>query len=253
MATLNALGKQMRAVESQLADYDANLPSAIQGEIQRAATPILQRTLGETTQQMSDFVPTLMGAFNDYGMGTTAYDLSPAQKLAKLGGVAGSLVGNINQSQQLSDYMGGQMSDMYEKALRAAQLGQQNLADKYARLSDQYNTALQIIEAEKDRQLQRELTRGRGGGGMTINWPETKDVKTGIPSGYKTLISQMEQRLKQIPRRGQGNVSASQRKAAADSIVKLYTRAYPSLFDYIDMYSVYNMADFSDRANPALK
>lgn len=43
------------------------------------------------------------------------------------------------------------MNDMYQKAVQAAQLGQQNLADQYARQMQQYQLAWQAAEAEKDR------------------------------------------------------------------------------------------------------
>jgi len=167
MANLDALGQQLASTEAQLGQYSANLPSEIQTQIQNAYTPALQQSLGATKDMMGDFLgryydTTTMGP----GMaGTTAKDLSPTQKLGVMGRELGTMAGQLQYSQKLSDYLGGQMTDMYDKALTAAQMGQQNLADQYNRQFQQYQLAWQENEAEKDRQLQRSLS---GGGGTTV-------------------------------------------------------------------------------------
>lgn len=159
MASLGELEGQLSDVESSLAQYDANLPSEIESQIQKAYTPALQRSLDTTRNLMSDygqryFDVTTMGP----GMaGTTAKDLAPSQKLGVMGRELGTMAGNLQSSQQFSDYLGGQMSDMYNKALQASQIGQQNLADRYGRLFNQYQMAWEAAEAEKNRQLQRSL------------------------------------------------------------------------------------------------
>jgi hypothetical protein len=159
MASLGELEGQLAEVESSLGQYDANLPSEIESQIQKAYTPALQRSLDTTKNLMSDygqryFDVTTMGP----GMaGTTAKDLAPTQKLGVMGRELGTMAGNLQSSQQFSDYLGGQMSDMYSKALQASQMGQQNLADKYSRLFNQYQMAWEAAEAEKNRALQRSL------------------------------------------------------------------------------------------------
>jgi len=159
MASLGELEGQLSDVESSLSQYDANLPSEIESQIQKAYTPALQRSLDTTKNLMSDygeryFDVTTMGP----GMaGTTAKDLAPTQKLGVMGRELGTMAGNLQSSQQFSDYLGGQMSDMYSKALQASQMGQQNLADKYGRLFNQYQMAWEAAEAEKNRALQRSL------------------------------------------------------------------------------------------------
>lgn len=252
MATLGNLESQMKSVENQLSSYDANLPSAIQGEIQRAYTPTLERALGQTRTQMSEFVPTLMNAFQDYGMGNTAYDLSPVQKLSKLGGIAGSLTGNIDSSQRLSDYLGGQMNDLYSKAVQAAQTGQQNLADKYNRLSQQYQMAFQAAEAEKDRALSKQLSSGSGSAGVDYSGLAQLlggQQQTSIPKGYQDAITQIENKLTDIAKR---SITKEQRRKAVDSTIDIFVKFLPSITKYIDPYKLYNMAGFSDKWNPAL-
>jgi hypothetical protein len=156
---LNTLKGQLDTTESQLSQYTSNLPSEIQTQIQNAYTPLLTESLDTTKGMMSDYLgkfmeTTGMGA----GMGgTTAYDLSPTQKMGVVGRELGRMGGQLNASVKYSDYLGGQMNDMYQKALGAAQMGQQNLADQYARQFQMYQLAWQEAQAEKDRQLQRQL------------------------------------------------------------------------------------------------
>lgn len=180
MATnLETLGTQMSDVENQLSQYDANLPSEIETQIKNAYTPALQQSLGVTKNLMSDYLGkyfdiTSMGPGTT---GTTAKDLSPVQKLSVMGNQLGTMAGQLTAQQQYTDYLGGQATDMYEKAITAAQYGQTALADKYARLSTQYQTAWQEAENEKDRALQLQLAALSGSGGTTINY-NTGDTST---------------------------------------------------------------------------
>jgi len=96
--------------------------------------------------------------------GSTAIDLSPNQKMGVIGRELGSMTGGLQSSQRYSDYLGGQMNDMYNNALQASQIGQQNLADKYNRTLSLYQMAQAEAEAEKNRQLQKSLSGGGGGG-----------------------------------------------------------------------------------------
>ena len=153
---LNALKSQLDTTESQLGQYTANLPSEIETQIQNAYTPALQNSLNTTKDMMGDYLGryfdiTTMGPGTQ---GTTALDLSPTQKLGVMGRELGTMSGELQATQRFSDYLGGQMKDMYGKALQAAQMGQQNLADQYNRQFQQYQLAWQAAEAEKDRQAQ---------------------------------------------------------------------------------------------------
>lgn len=166
MASLNELSKQLKSTESQLSAYDADLPSQIRAEIQKAYSPALERSLGVTRDMMGDygeryFDATSMGP----GMaGTTAKDLSPSQKLGVMGRELGTMAGNLQSQSKFSDYLGGQMTDMVSLAQQNAQLGKQGLADQYNRTWQQYQLATQLAEAEKDRALSRSLSGGSGGG-----------------------------------------------------------------------------------------
>jgi hypothetical protein len=150
---LNALKAQLDTTESQLGQYTANLPSEIETQIQNAYTPALQNSLNTTKDMMGDYLgryfdTTTMGP----GMaGTTAMDLSPTQKLGVMGRELGTMSGELQATQRFSDYLGGQMKDMYGKALQAAQMGQQNLADQYNRQFQQYQLAWQEAENAKAR------------------------------------------------------------------------------------------------------
>ncbi len=150
---LNTLKSQLDTTESQLGQYTANLPSEIETQIQNAYTPALENSLNTTKDMMGDYLgryfdTTTMGP----GMqGSTAIDLSPTQKLGVMGRELGTMSGELQATQRFSDYLGGQMQDMYSKALQAAQMGQQNLADQYQRQFQLYQLAWQEAQAEKDR------------------------------------------------------------------------------------------------------
>ena len=150
---LNTIKSQLDATESQLSQYGANLPSEIETQVQSAYTPLLERSLGVTKDLMSDYLGRAMETTSmGPGMqGTTAYDLSPSQRMGVIGRELGTMGGQLNSAISYSDYLGGQMNDLYGKAVQAAQLGQQNLADQYARQFQQYQLAWQEAEAEKDR------------------------------------------------------------------------------------------------------
>jgi len=154
MADLATYETNLKNLEGQLGQYGANLPSEIETQIQAAYTPALQKSLDVTSNQMGDYLGryfdvTQMGPGTQ---GTSAIDLSPTQKLGVMGRELGTMSGNLQASQRYSDYLGGQMNDMYQKALGAAQMGQQNLASQYERQFQLYQLAWQEAEAEKDRQ-----------------------------------------------------------------------------------------------------
>lgn len=200
---LDTLSKQLKSTESQLSAYGANLPSEIEGQIQKAYTPALQQSLGVTKDLMGDY---LGRYFETTGMGpgmagTTARDLSPTQKLGVMGRELGTMAGDLQYSQKLSDYLGGQMTDMYGKAVQAAQMGQQNLADQYARQMQQYQLAWQAAEAEKDRQAS---LRAAAIQANTYNQPTPVDTKT------RTPIDPQEARYDEYKNRGYSDEEAYQ-------------------------------------------
>ena len=141
------------ATESQLAQYASNLPSQIETEYQRAYTPLLQEATGVTRDLMSDYLGRIMETTGlGPGMsGTTAYDLSPTQKMGQVGREIGYMTGELQGSQRYGDYLGAQMNDMVGKSQQAAALGQQNLADKYQRDMQLYQMAWQEQENAKAR------------------------------------------------------------------------------------------------------
>jgi hypothetical protein len=157
MASVADYESQMKTIQDQLAGYGADLPSQINSQIQKAYTPALERSLNTTKGQMGDYLgryfdTTSMGV----GMGgTSAYDLSPTQKLGVMGRELGTMGGELSASSRFSDYLGGQMTDMYGKAMQSAEMGQRNLASQYDRIAQQHQLAIQLQEAEKDRALQR--------------------------------------------------------------------------------------------------
>jgi len=156
--------------EAQLAQYDTNLPSQIQTEYQKAYTPLLQQATDVTKNLMSDYLGRIMETTGlAPGMaGTTAYDLSPTQKMGQIGREIGYASGELMGAQKYADYLGAQMNDMYNKTLQAAQMGQQNLADQYARQMQQYQMAWQEAENEKNRAATLAAS-GSGGGGFNLS------------------------------------------------------------------------------------
>lgn len=176
---LNAIKSQLDTTESQLAQYGANLPSEIQTQVQSAYTPLLERSLGVTKDLMSDYLGRAMETTSmGPGMqGTTAYDLSPSQRMGVIGRELGTMGGQLNAAISYSDYLGGQMNDMYGKAVQAAQLGQQNLADQYARQFQQYQLAWQAAEAEKDRAASLRAAQIAASAYQNANQPTVIDEK----------------------------------------------------------------------------
>jgi len=147
------------SIENQLSQYNTELPSQMETELQRAASPLIKEALGVKTNLMSNYLGDIMGATNlGAGMqGTTAYDLSPSQRMKQIGREMGHFTGELEGAQQYADYLGAQMNDMYGKALQAAQMGQQNLADRYSRGYSMLQLEMQQLESEKDRQQQARL------------------------------------------------------------------------------------------------
>ena len=170
MDTIESLQNQLKNTESKFSGYGADLPGEIESQIQKAYSPLLKESLGVTKGLMGDYLgryfdTTQMGP----GMaGTTAMDLSPTQKLGVMGRELGTMAGDLQATTRYSDYLGGQMNDLYSKAVSAAQLGRQDISDEYNRVLQQLQMAQQLAEAEKDRALQRELAARSGGGGGTI-------------------------------------------------------------------------------------
>jgi hypothetical protein len=162
---LATIEKQVNQSEDRLSAYDANLPSEIESQIKKAGSPLIKESLGVTKDLMGDY----LGRFFDVtsmgpGMqGTTAKDLSPTQKLGVMGRELGTMAGSLNAAQGYTDYLGGQINDMYGKAVQAAQLGQQNLADEYSRLMQRYQMAWQEAENAKNR------AATSGPGGLSLN------------------------------------------------------------------------------------
>lgn len=172
MADLGSIEANMQNVEKALGEYTGNLPSEIMSEVQKAWTPALKGAVGATQNLMGQALPTFFTAAEALG-GTTAADLSPTQKLGQMGNILGNWQGRIYATQKVSDYLGGQMNDMYNRAIQAMQLGYNQLADKYSRIAQQYQMAWQEAENQKDRDLQIKLkgmSGGGGGGGGLPGW-----------------------------------------------------------------------------------
>jgi hypothetical protein len=156
---LSTIEQQMKGTGDQLSAYTANLPSEIERAIKESGSPLIQESTGVTRDLQSDYLGDFMQSTGmGPGMaGTTARDLSPTQRMGVMGRELGRMSGDLSASTAYTDYLGGQINDMYGKAVQAAQLGQQNLADQYQREMQQFQMAWQEAENEKNRQLQREL------------------------------------------------------------------------------------------------
>ena len=115
-----------------------------------------------------------------------------------MGRELGTMSGNLQASQQYSDYLGAQMTTMYQKALQAAQMGQQNLADKYSRISQQYQMAWQEAENAKDRALQSSIANQQ----INANKPQ--------PLGETDKLAQWQQKVAQVKNiRGKSNIEGA--------------------------------------------
>ena len=195
---------------------------------------------------MSEFLPRYFGtATQGPGMGTTAADLSPTQKLGVMGRELGTMGGQLAYNSKLSDYLGGQMNDMYNSALQAAQMGQQNLADQYSRAFQQYQLAWQQAEAEKDRQLQRELTRSSDDGGFNPSSFEEYFNKALQQGQAQNFVSSIAQQIESsVPKKG---ITKEKRFLLTKPLIDPYIK-YLSKEQLANLYA---QAGFSDKWNPA--
>ena len=210
---LNALKSQLDTTEGQLGQYTANLPSEIETQIQGAYTPLLERSLGVTKDLMGDYLGRFMETTGmGPGMqGTTAYDLSPTQRMGVIGRELGNMGGQLNSSVAYSDYLGGQMNDTYGKALQAAQMGQQNLADQYNRQMQLYQMKWQEAEAAKDRALQDQISRRSYNDGGTVNTDGNTPAPTQLSpqDQFVNLVNQYAQERKNPNRSSSFNIDTA--------------------------------------------
>lgn len=213
----------MQAAEAELGGYTKDLPGQIESQIQTAWAPSLKEAVGVTQRQMGEFLPKYFQMGESLG-GTTAADLSPTQKLGVMGSELGTMGGRLVASQRYSDYLGGQMKDMYGKAIEAMRMGQQNAANAYSRAFQRYQLAWQEAENAKARASSRV-----GSGTPGINWGDLLEDKS--PTLREALLG--------IDRRGIGK---GERTQQANQIFAQYG-INPS-------FGGYEMAGFSDKWNP---
>lgn len=152
MATSAEIQTQLDAAKTNLSQYTKDLPNEIKNQIDAAWNPILQKTAGETAKLKASFLPSFFGAaMTGPGMGTSEADLSPTQKLTSVGRTLGSFAGDIGKSQGVSDYLGGQMKDLYQSALDSMKFGQGTAQQNYQNLFGEYTLAKQLEGAAKAR------------------------------------------------------------------------------------------------------
>jgi len=125
------------AAEQRLSDYTADLPSQIRGEIERAWTPTLESSAKATQTQMGDFLPRFFSIpTTGPGMGTTSADISPQKKLEMMGSELGTMGGQLAYSTGLTEALGGNINDMYDRAMESAMFGKELDTDAYNRATD---------------------------------------------------------------------------------------------------------------------
>jgi len=226
----DTLGTQLKDLQSKMAQYGSELPGQIKEEIRTAWSPSLKEAAGVTGQQLQNFLPSYFGMGDQLG-GTTSADISPTARLQQMGNYLGELGGNLSSASNYGDYLGANMKSATQDALDAMNMGYGNLKDQYGNVFNQYSLAQQMAEAEKNRQLQRELAaRSGGGGGGTI-----------VIGGGGGNEAEGIQKLLSINRTG---ITAQDRYNLASAIIK----QYPG----IDLEAAYEAAGFSPYWNPAL-
>ena len=148
---------------------DTNLYSDIDKRIQNMWSEPLTRATSEASKQMAGFLPAFFNApYEGLLAGTGAESLTPQQKLQQMTGQMGNALGRLSQATSLSAYLGGKASDMYNRAVQAAQMGYQTASDAYSRAFQKYQLASQEAENEKNRAAARAaaytpITFGGGG------------------------------------------------------------------------------------------
>ena len=239
----------LQEAEAALSPYTAELPGQIREQVQQAWTPTLKGAVGATEEQMKGFLPKYWGMPEQLG-GRTAADLSPGQKMSLMGGELGSMVGQLQSSQQVADYLGGQMEDMYGRAQEAARLGYTTAADAYARQFDLYQQQWQARETEKQREWQAqqaEMERAasaRAAAKQQMDWQTFFDEEglDTIPTAQPD--AQTNAALSELANIPDTGITKEERRDSAEYIM---TR-YPG----IDPRDAYDAAGFTDYWNPAL-
>ncbi len=87
--------------------------------------PVLKPLLQEGSDLMASYLPAMFQPFTQ--MGTSASDMSPAQKLALVGESLGRLGGRMGANKGIQDYYGTQIDNLANRAGQDFQFKQQNL------------------------------------------------------------------------------------------------------------------------------
>ena len=185
----------LQTAESAMTPYQSmELPTMINKNITEQWSPALQKSTGVTQNLMSEFLPKFFNIANT-GLtgGTTAADLAPSQKLTQMGTELGTMGGELAAASAYSDYLGGQMADMQNRALQALQYGNQAAADAYNRVFQRYQLAFQAAEEEKNRALQKQLatqafTNNNNDQPVPTPTIDTGDTEEGLVFNKKTNI-----------------------------------------------------------------
>lgn len=201
MADLKTTQKEMIRAENRMKTFsDPNLAANVENYITTAYKPVLESSTRSTQQQMAEYLPKFFGITNQgLAGGTDASSLTPQQKLALAGRELGLMGGQLAQSSQLTDALGGSLNTMRGNALNALRDSRGSAQEAYNRQFQLYQLAFQAQEAERQRQFQaqeaaraRAMARGGGGGGaQAIQGLPTlppKDVMLAFQSGRGDLI-----------------------------------------------------------------
>jgi len=155
---INQAFNEMQSAEQGLIPYQSgNLPTQIQSNVSEQWAPTMESSANVSKRMMGSFLPEFMNIpYSGYTAGTGEGDLTPQQKMQQMSSRAGGMVGDLASASAMSKYLGGSRQEMGQRALQAMESGQRNQASSYDRAFGRYQTALQIQEAEKQRQFQAE-------------------------------------------------------------------------------------------------
>lgn len=130
----------------QAPDFKSQIAAAYQN-------PVIKPLTQEAGNLESQYLPTIFNTFAS--MGTGAADMSPAAKLAMVGGALGRLGGNITANNDVQNYYGNQVNQL-------AQTAAQNWQNQQQQWKDMYNMAFQKEQADRANQLaQQQLAASR--------------------------------------------------------------------------------------------
>lgn len=172
--TSQQIQQEMQTLGSSAPDFKTQVTQAYE-------SPVLKPLVNERANLEAGYLPAMFEPFTQ--MGTEASDMSPAAKLAGIGGSLGRLSSRIGANQNIQNFYGAQIDRLAANETNKWQ-------SKYNMLKDQYQMAREREEAETARRAQAaQMAAMYGGGGGGGSGAGDAGYTTNPATGQRTPIT----------------------------------------------------------------